>query len=100
MGYRLNLNKTKMYQLMQEYRQDLPKLCKCDFSKFHRIYRMEYTPHEYAENQVCCTVICCAGSVVIRFISRFYDGRPDYEFLVCEVPFDYLLDHGMLKEVS
>ena len=95
MSYRLNLNKSKMYTLMSAVNTDLPQLRNCDFSYHNYRYWMSYQ-HPVTGDHIRVTVTPVLGDTIICF--RNESERTDY--LIEHFSIQYLMDHGMLREVS
>lgn len=95
MSYRLNLNKSKMYALMNAVNNDLPQVQKCDFSYHSFRYWMSY-PHPVTGDHIRVTVTPVLGDTIICF--RNESEGTDY--LIEHFSIQYLMEHEMLREVS
>nr|WP_314462110.1 hypothetical protein [uncultured Clostridium sp.] len=95
MSYKLNLNKSKMYALMNAVNNSLPKLHKCDFSHHRYCYWMSYQ-HPVTGDYIHVTVTPVLGDTIICF--RNESEGTDY--LIEHFSFQYLMEHEMLREVS
>lgn len=95
MGYKLILNKSKMYALMSAVNNNLPLVHKCDFSHHHSCYWMSYQ-HPVTGDYIRVTVTPVLGDTIICF--RNESEGTDYQ--IDHFSIQYLMDHGMLREVS
>ncbi|WP_097004887.1 hypothetical protein [Lacrimispora amygdalina] len=95
MSYRLNLSKSKMYALMSAVNSNLPELQKCDFSYHSFRYWMSYQ-HPATGNYIRVSVTPLLGDTIICF--RNESKGTDYQ--IEHFSIQYLMDHGMLREVS
>ena len=95
MSYKLNLNKSKMYALMSAVNTNLPQVQKCDFSYHSFRYWMLYQ-HPHTGDCIRVTVTPVLGDTIICF--RNESEGTDYQ--IEHFSFQYLMDHGMLREVS
>lgn len=94
MRYRLKLNKTKMYQLMQEQGVELPSMRHCEFSHHGRTYWMDYIDRRDHYVHVCVCIVL--GDTIIGF-----EDRTDKVMILSSmIPGQHLLDLGMLEEVG
>jgi len=95
MGYRLNLNKSRMYALMSAVNSNLPPMRKCEFSHHSSCYWMSYL-HPVNGDYFRVTVTPVLGDTIICF--RNESEGTDY--LIEHFSFQYLMEQGMLREVS
>ncbi|MEY8356920.1 hypothetical protein AALB39_26745 [Lachnospiraceae bacterium 54-53] len=97
MSYKLNLNKTKMYSLMCEVSKEsqLPPVRKCEFHSSLGVYDMQYL-HPATHDRIRVTVMAVLGDTMIRF----HNESENLDFLCEHFSFQYLMNHGMVREVS
>ena len=98
MTYRLKVTKTKLYRLIQDYRTDLPKMSKCDFTHYESVYWMEY----FSQTDDCYirfTLMSCLGRPCIRIVRNEAFG-PEEQLYSDTISLDSLRGYGMLREVA
>lgn len=97
--YQLSLNKSKMYKLVSDFRTDLPKMCRCEFSHSGSSYWMEYFPTNENYYRIRVTVLSCLGSASIR-IEGICTDTVNEDLHASVLSFTYLKEHGLLREVA
>lgn len=102
--YRLNLTKSKMYQLIQLHCKDLPKMCRCEFTHYQSTYWMTCSaPEDAAYSRIKFTAQICCGIPMLSVEHVYYDDEhpldPD-ERVVHDLSPLYLFTNKMVREVS
>lgn len=105
MAYRLrtDLSKTAIYSIIKEFSKiDMPSVRKCEFRKFRASYWMDFQSLNGFYFQ--CAFMTCGGvsSVSLEQVG-WPEGSDSLQTLhskVIDVPFQYLQDHGYLREVA
>lgn len=108
--YKLKLNKTKMYQIMKDHcaGNQFPPIRQCVFSHFGSCYWMEFEREtedvfgSVIDYRVRVTVLTVMGITSMRVVSKvpLEDDIPECVHYTIDIRFEYLLKHGMLREVA
>lgn len=107
MGYRLRsgLSKMAVYDIVREYIPadiQMPSVRKCDFRKFRASYWMDF--QSLNGNYFQCAFMTCGGvsSVSLEQVGwpEGSDSLQTLDSMVIDVPFQYLQEHGYLREVA
>ena len=105
MGYMLKsgLSKSVIYNAVQDHDTSgtvLPSLRKCEFRKYRNSYWLSFYDGTYSWEILLCQF---SGSVCFRFTRCEYLDNDVNHYTPCSllsVPFEYCLEHGMLREAA
>lgn len=92
--WKLSLNKTKMYQLMERASISLPLKKDCFFTHYGATYWMDFWTFDEDHIRVCVQTVL--GSTMMHFTNM----TEDIELYKEHISFPYLEEHGLLREVG
>lgn len=97
------LSKTALYNIIKDFSEiELPPVRKCEFRKFRASYWMDF--QSLNGNYFRCSFMTCGGvsSISLEQVDWLEgsDSHQTFDSMVIDVPFQYLLDHGYLREVA